>query len=358
MWYKSCHCINFKYVFVKGTVMVQNQDISSACKTIDKEIEALRIMQEQLDDSFIQALDLMQNIKGRVVVTGMGKSGHIAKKIAATFASTGTPSFFVHPAEASHGDLGMLTEQDVVLAISNGGESKELSDILIYCKRYGIPLISMTKNANSTLGKAGDILLRLPDDGEACPLGLAPTSSTTATLVMGDALAIALLERRGFSKTDYKQRHPGGKLGAILQRVSDLMHKGEAIPLLSKDATMREIIVTISSKMLGCVGIVDEDGSLLGMITDGDLRRAVAKFMDEELFAKRAIDIMTVAPKTTTADVLVAEIVSLMNARNITQLFVLDGTKPVGVIHLHDCLKAGFTIDENAASKTTEHKAA
>ena len=201
--------------------MTQNKDLESAYHTIEKEIEALNIMKSELDESLTKALDMLQATKGRVIVTGMGKSGHIGRKIAATMASTGTPAFFVHPAEASHGDLGMLTIDDTVLAISNSGESKELSDILLYCKRYGISLIAMTKNPNSTLGKASDILLKLPNDGEACPLGLAPTSSTTATLVLGDILAIALLERKGFSINDYKQRHPGGKLGAILQKVSD-----------------------------------------------------------------------------------------------------------------------------------------
>ena len=195
-------------LFFKDYAIMSNTDIESARRTIDKEIDALRIMESELDENLTKALDMMQSVKGRVIVTGMGKSGHIGQKIAATLASTGTPSFFVHPAEASHGDLGMLTNEDVVLAISNGGESKELSDILIYCKRYGIPLISMTKNPDSTLGKAGDIVLRLPDAGEACPLGLAPTSSTTATLVLGDILAIALMERKGFSKSNYKQRHP------------------------------------------------------------------------------------------------------------------------------------------------------
>ena len=200
------------------------QDIQSAKRTIDKEIEALRMMEDQLDDSLCKALDVMQKTTGRVIITGMGKSGHIGSKIAATLASTGTPSFFVHPGEASHGDLGMLTASDSVVAISNSGETKELSDIIIYCKRYGIPLIAITKNPDSALGRAGDVLLKLPDDGEACPLGLAPTSSTTATLVLGDILAVCMLERKGFSKTDFRQRHPGGKLGAFLQKVSDLMH--------------------------------------------------------------------------------------------------------------------------------------
>ena len=319
-------------------------DIESAHRTIEKEIEALRVMENGLDENLTQALDMMQSAKGRVIVTGMGKSGHVGRKIAATLASTGTPSFFVHPAEASHGDLGMLTTDDIVLAISNGGESKELSDILVYCKRYGIPLISMTKNPESTLGKAGDIILKLPDAAEACPLGLAPTSSTTATIVLGDILAVALMERKGFSRSNYKQRHPGGKLGAILQKVSDLMHTGDEMPILDEHAIMRQIIVTMSSKMLGCVGIVDDNGNLIGMITDGDLRRAMENSLDYNLFEKTAKEIMTINPLTTTPDTLVAEAVNIMNSKNITQLFIVENQKPLGIIHMHDCLKAGFTI--------------
>lgn len=315
----------------------ENQDLSSAKRTIDKEIEALRMMEDELDDSLTRALDVMQKTEGRVIITGMGKSGHIARKIAATMASTGTPSFFVHPAEASHGDLGMLTEKDCVLAISNGGESKELSDILIYCKRYGIPLIAMTKNPQSSLGKAGDILLKLPDDGEACPLGLAPTSSTTATLVLGDILAVALLERKGFTKTDYKQRHPGGKLGALLQKVSDLMHSGSEMPLIDSEASMQQALLKMTSKMLGCVGIIDKDGRLQGIITDGDLRR----YMSADILNRKASEIMTRNPKTTVPDILAAEAVKIMNDKKITQLFVIQDEKPVGIIHLHDCLKAG-----------------
>lgn len=314
-----------------------NSDIISAKKTIDREIEALHALEDLLGEGFSKALDLMQNAKGRIIITGMGKSGHIGKKIAATLASTGTPSFFVHPAEASHGDLGMFTEQDVVLAISNGGESKELSDILVFCKRFGIPLISMTKNADSSLGRAGDVLLLLPNNGEACPLGLAPTSSTTATLVLGDALACALLERKGFSKLDYKQRHPGGKLGAILQKVSDLMRKDDDIPLVREGASMQEALLVMTKKMLGCVGIVDENQNLLGMITDGDLRRC----MSDDLFRKQAASIMTQNPKVITDDVLAAEAVKLMNDKKITQLFVLENRKVIGVIHIHDCLRAG-----------------
>lgn len=315
----------------------ENQDLSSAKRTIDKEIEALRMMEDELDDSLTRALDIMQKTEGRVIITGMGKSGHIARKIAATMASTGTPSFFVHPAEASHGDLGMLTEKDCVLAISNGGESKELSDILIYCKRYGIPLIAMTKNPQSSLGKAGDILLKLPDDGEACPLGLAPTSSTTATLVLGDILAVALLERKGFTKTDFKQRHPGGKLGSFLQKVSDLMHSGSEMPLIDSEASMQQALLKMTSKMLGCVGIIDKDGRLQGIITDGDLRR----YMSADILNRKASEIMTRNPKTTVPDILAAEAVKIMNDKKITQLFVIQDEKPVGIIHLHDCLKAG-----------------
>ena len=316
-----------------------NDDIACAKRTIDREVDTLRIMENELDASLSKALDLMQNAQGRVLVTGMGKSGHIGRKIAATLASTGTPSFFVHPAEASHGDLGMFTEKDVVLAISNGGESRELSDILVYCKRYGIPLIAMTKNPDSSLGKAGDILLRLPDNGEACPLGLAPTSSTTATLVLGDVLAVCLMERKGFSQIDYKKRHPGGKLGAILQKVSDLMHTGDEIPLIGEDASMQETMLTMSSKMLGCVGIVNNDGDLIGIITDGDLRRC----MSSDILSRKASDVMTRNPKVIAPDVLAAEALKTMNntGKGITQLFVTQDNKPIGIIHIHDCLRVG-----------------
>ena len=296
---------------------MENKDIISAKHTIDKEVEALHMMEDSLNENLSKALDLMQKIEGRVIVTGMGKSGHVGSKMAATLASTGTPSFFVHPGEASHGDLGMITEKDCVLAISNSGETKELSDIIVYCKRYGIPLIAMTKNPESALGKAGDVLLQLPDDGEACPLGLAPTSSTTATIVLGDILAIALLERKGFTKTDFKQRHPGGKLGAFLQRVADIMHKGAEIPLVQENASMEETILTMTAKMLGCVG--------------------------DNVMSLKAQDIMTRSPKTISEDTMVAEALNIMNntGKGITQLFVIKDNKPIGIIHMHDCLKAG-----------------
>lgn len=318
---------------------MENQDIASAKRTIEKEIEALHIMENELCENLSKALDIMQFAKGRVIITGMGKSGHVGSKIAATMASTGTPSFFVHPGEASHGDLGMVTNNDVVVAISNSGETKELSDIILYCKRYAIPLISITKNPNSTLGKTGDVLLKLPDDGEACPLGLAPTSSTTATMVLGDILSVCLLERKGFSKTDFKQRHPGGKLGSFLQKVSDLMHKGNEIPLVNENTSMQDTLLTMSSKMLGCVGVLNSQGHLIGMITDGDLRRCLAP----DMLSKNAKDVMTSNPKTVTPEILAAEAVNTMNntGKGITQLFVIENNLPVGIIHLHDCLRAG-----------------
>ena len=222
-------------------------DRLSAIKTIDSEIRAIEELKKSLDaESLTKALDFMQNSTGRIIITGMGKSGHIGKKIAASLASTGTPSFFVHPAEASHGDLGMITDDDVVIAISNSGESRELIDILNYCKRFGIKLIAITKNQDSSLGKAGDVVLLLPNNGEACPLGLAPTSSTTATLVLGDILTIRMIERKGFSKEDFNDRHPGGKLGSILKRVSDLMHTGQDMPLLDENANMQAVLLEMT----------------------------------------------------------------------------------------------------------------
>ena len=318
----------------------QQSDRQAAFNTVDSEIETLIKLKEGLDyQSLSKALDLMQNAQGRIIITGMGKSGHIGKKIAASLASTGTPSFFVHPAEASHGDLGMITENDVVVAISNSGESKELVDILNYCKRFGILLISITKNAESSLGKAGDVVLLLPNNGEACPLGLAPTSSTTATLVLGDILTVGLIERKGFSKTDFNDRHPGGKLGSILQRVSDLMHVGESMPILPEDSGMQSVLLEMTSKRLGCVGFINNEGKLTGMLTDGDLRRCLS----EQILNEKAMNIMTKNPKTVASDMLASEALKIMNTKKITNLFAVDSdNKPVGVIHIHDLLGKGI----------------
>ena len=316
----------------------EQTDLASAIRTIDSETDTINKLKETLSDgSLTRALDTMQKSNGRIIVTGMGKSGHIGKKIAASLASTGTPSFFVHPAEASHGDLGMITEDDVVIAISNSGESKELIDILNYCKRFGITLISITKNPESSLGKAGDIILRLPNNGEACPLGLAPTSSTTATLVLGDILTIGMIERNGFSKSDFNDRHPGGKLGSILQRVSDLMHTGEEMPLLEEHTNMQSALLEMTSKRLGCVGFVNKNGELTGIITDGDLRRCLSpKILDEQAF-----NLMTKNPKTISKDALASEALKIMHDKKITNLFVVENQKPVGVIHIHDLLNNG-----------------
>lgn len=313
-------------------------DRLSAIRTIDTEIKAIEELKHSLDaDSLTKALDLMQNAKGRIIITGMGKSGHIGKKIAASLASTGTPSFFVHPAEASHGDLGMITEDDVVIAISNSGESKELVDILNYCKRFGITLISITKNPESSLGKAGDVVLALPNNGEACPLGLAPTNSTTATLVLGDILTIGMIERKGFSKEDFNDRHPGGKLGAILKRVSDLMHTGQEMPLLDENSNMQAVLLEMTSKRLGCVGFINQSGDLTGILTDGDLRRCLSSKILEE----KAVDLMTRNPKTISPNAMTAEALKIMHDKKITNLFVVENSKPVGVIHIHDLLNNG-----------------
>ena len=320
---------------------MQNKDIEIAKQTIEGEIEALKAMEAGLDETLTKALDIMQNTKGRVIITGMGKSGHIGRKIAATLASTGTPSFFLHPGEASHGDLGMVTKDDTVLAISNSGESKELSDILVYCRRFDIPLIAITKNPQSSLGKNCDLVLVLPQNKEACPLGLAPTSSTTATLVMGDVLASGLMVRKGFTEEDFHLRHPGGKLGSILRHVSDIMHTGDEMPLIKDTAIMQDALITMSAKMLGCVGILDNNGDLIGMITDGDLRRWMAPNLIEENVTK----VMTKNPRTIEPDALIAEAVNVMNTtgRGITNMFVVDGKKPIGIVHIHDCLKAGVS---------------
>jgi len=322
-------------------MIMNNPDIEVAKKTINREIEALEVMENSLDDTLSKALDLLQNTKGRVIVTGMGKSGHIGNKIAATMASTGTPAFFLHPSEASHGDLGMITKDDVVIAISNSGESKELSDILVYCRRFSIPLIAITKNKDSSLGKNSDLILLLPGNQEACPLGLAPMSSTTATLVMGDVLAANLMVRKGFTEEDFKLRHPGGKLGSILRHVSDIMHTGDEMPLIGEEAIMQDALITMSSKMLGCVGIVNKKGELEGMITDGDLRR----WMSPDLISENVCKVMTRNPRTINADALIAEAVNVMNTtgRGITNMFVTENKKPIGIVHIHDCLKAGVS---------------
>ena len=313
-------------------------DIAVGQDVLRKEAHGLLNMAENLGETFIQALDLMHNTKGRVVVTGMGKSGHIGSKIAATLASTGTVSYFVHPGEASHGDLGMITEQDVVLAFSHSGETKELADVLAHCARFGIPIIAITGKENSTLGRAATVCLINGITEEACPVNLAPTSATTATLAMGDALAIALMTRRGFQSEDFANFHPGGKLGSKLSPVSAFMLTGEGLPLVATGTKMTDAIVEMTTKSQGTLAVVDSKNTLLGVITDGDLRRHIAN----NLLEKTVDEVMTSSPMTISANTLASKAVYMMQSKKITSLFVVSSENTVeGLIHIHHCLQAG-----------------
>jgi arabinose-5-phosphate isomerase len=314
------------------------RDLDVGRRVLWAEIAGVERLARALDGAFGRALDLCAAARGRLIVTGIGKSGHVARKIAATLASTGKPAQFVHAAEASHGDLGMIGAEDAILALSNSGESGELSDIIGYSRRFEIPLIAMTAGRNSTLAQAADVVLLLPGAAEACPMGLAPTTSTTMMMALGDALAIALLERKGFSPADFQLLHPGGRLGRGLLRVADIMHSGNAIPLVSPRTPMSEAILVMTAKSFGCVGVCDGEGRLIGVITDGDLRR----HMDDRLLARSVAEIMHAEPKTTTPAHLAAEALGLMNRFAITALFVVDDeARPTGFLHMHDCLRAG-----------------
>lgn len=315
-----------------------NQDIDSARRVLGNEASALLALAQSLGDEFVEALDVLSAVTGRVVVTGMGKSGHIANKIAASMASTGTPAIFVHPAEASHGDLGMITHEDAIFALSNSGETSELADLVDYATRFSIPIIALTGRSDSTLARAASVSLIYPVADEACPMGLAPTTSTTMMLGLGDAIAVALLERKGFSPDDFHVFHPGGKLGQQLLQVGDLMHGGDAMPVVASSASLQDMIVTMTGKSFGCACIVDDDGKLLGVFTDGDLRRA---FANPDLNAK-AVDVMTTGPKTVTKATLATEALRIMNENAITTLFAVENDKPVGILHIHDCLRAGI----------------
>ncbi len=311
--------------------------LTTARRVLALEATGIKALSDSLDDSFTRALDLMEKMTDRVIVTGMGKSGHVANKIAATLASTGTPAMFVHPAEASHGDLGMITDDDVVIALSNSGETSELADLVTYTRRFKIPLIAITGRANSTLAQAADVALVLPNTPEACPMGLAPTTSTTVMLALGDALAVAMLERKEFSADDFRVLHPGGKLGRLLLRVSSLMHAGEEVPLIGTDRSMADALLTMTSKSFGCVGITDDQGRLIGIITDGDLRR----HMSSDLLSLSTRQVMTANPLSVRPETLASEALGFMNDRSITTLFVVDNRRPVGIVHIHDCLRAG-----------------
>ncbi len=294
-------------------------------------------LNKDLGRAFADAVDLLSAVPGRVIVSGIGKSGHVGTKLAATLASTGKPAQFVHAAEASHGDLGMITDKDVVIALSKSGETAELSDLVAFARRFDITLISMTCDAESALARQSRIALILPDVPEACPNGLAPTTSTTMMMALGDALAVALLKKSGFSAHDFKRFHPGGKLGAQLMQIREVMHRDDAMPLATLNTMMSEALVTMSAKRLGCVGVTDDAGVLVGIITDGDLRRNLTS----DLLERTAGSIMTQGPKTIPPSMLAAEAVNVMNTNQITSLFVVESGQPVGVVHLHDMLRIG-----------------
>ena len=318
-------------------------DLAVARRVLAIEADALRALSASLNGEFVRAVAMLAEASaagGRLVISGMGKSGHIARKIAATLASTGTPSLFVHPAEASHGDLGMIVAGDAVLAISNSGETAELADLVAHTRRFGLPLVAIVGREKSTLAQAADVALILPDAPEASPVGPAPTTSTTMQLALGDAIAVALLTRHGFDSADFRMFHPGGKLGAKLRKVRDLMHAGEELPLVSASVSMRDALLTMTARRFGCVGVTDAAGLLAGIVTDGDLRR----HMGADLLDRPAADVMTHNPRAIAPEMLAAEALRIMNApeRPVTALFVVDAERrPVGILHIHDLLRAG-----------------
>ena len=323
--------------------MTQADNTLSALRTLQTERDGMLALIDALEGSLGVALDeackKLREIEGRVIVTGVGKSGHVGGKLAATLASTGTPAFFVHPSEANHGDLGMIKRNDAIIAISWSGETKELKGVLDYSRRFSIPLVSITRNAASALGKESSICLELPTATEACPNGLAPTTSTIMQMAIGDALAVALLESRGFSAQDFGVFHPGGSLGASLSRVSEVMHDGDEMPLVSPQTLMPEAMNVLSSKSFGCVIVVNDDGSLAGIFTDGDL----ARNLNRDLQAVAVSELMTTSPKTIASDALISSAMSILETKNISALIVMNegDSKPAGILHLHDLLRLG-----------------
>lgn len=312
-------------------------DILSCARSVLKaEISGLFATLNSFDESFVEAVNTMHKTAGHVILTGMGKPGHIAKKISATMSSTGTKSFFIHPAEAAHGDLGVISSDDLLLVLSLSGETQELFPLLSYAKRFGIKIIGITGNADSSLGKIASTVIRMPKMREACPNNLAPTTSSTVMLAIGDALSVCLLQLNQFSREDFKQLHPGGALGRKLLKVKDLMHHD--MPLVQHDDLMSDVIITMTKMSFGCAGVVDRKGNLIGIITDGDLRRHISN----QLLSAKACEVMTKSPIVVTQDTFASESMNIMNTRKITSLFVLDNLKPIGIIHIHDCLRAGL----------------
>jgi arabinose-5-phosphate isomerase len=325
----------------------RNRAIATGRRVMATEAAALGLFADQLGRAFADAVEVMLSARGRVIVSGMGKSGHVARKIAATMASTGTPAQFVHPAEASHGDLGMVTRDDVALVLSNSGETRELADIVAHTRRFAIPLIGVASRPGSTLLKAADIALELPQAPEACSVGLAPTTSTTLTMALGDALAVALMDRRDFTTERFAEFHPGGKLGAQLITVADLMATGSAIPLVPEDSAMPDALLVMTQKGYGVAGTTDTNGLLTGIITDGDLRRNM-----EGLLERAVRDVATPGPRTIGPDRLAQEALGLMNTHHITCLFVCETetpARPHGIVHVHDCLRAGLDVAVDGA---------
>lgn len=321
----------------------ESKDIEVAKRVLAQEADGLNKQADALNGDFVKALDIIQAAKGRVIITGMGKSGHVASKIAATMASTWTPAFFVHPGEASHGDLGMIKRgDDVIMALSYSGTSAELADTIEFAKRFSVPLIAMTGNPDSILAKKADALLLLPPIQEACPNNQAPTTSTTMMMALGDALAVALLERRNITPEQFKVFHPGGKLGRNLLKVSDVMHGVEHVPFVKSDADLDEVLETVTTGKFGCACVSDDNQTLLGLVTDGDIRRCFYSSQDDNRSNLTAKDIMTKSPKTVSSTDLGAEAMALLNEKSITNLPVVDDGKIVGVLHIHDCLRAAI----------------
>lgn len=322
------------------TPLFPSYDLLEARRVLSLEADALYQLAENLDETFEKVLDRLIETKGRVIFSGIGKSGHIAHKIASTFSSTGTPAFFVHPSEASHGDLGMITVEDTLIVLSYSGDTAELSDMISYAKRFAISLVAITRKRESLLAQAAQYTLLLPSSPEACPMGLAPTTSTTLMLGLGDALAVALLKRKGFSEKDFKQFHPGGRLGKKLLHVSDLMRLYDDLPLVTPDTLMSDALVEMTEKSFGCIGILDAQKKLIGIITDGDLRR----HMNPSLLSQKVKEVMTTSPQTILSSSLAVEALGLMNRKAITNLFVLEETtgQLVGLLRLHDCLIEGL----------------
>ena len=313
----------------------KKQILSSAKQALSKELKSIRTLSTTFNNNFYRAVNIIHNLKGRVIVTGIGKSAHIGNKISATLSSTGTPSYFIHATEASHGDLGSIQKNDCVIAISNSGETSELNNIIQFTKRFNINLISITSNSKSILHKSATVGILYKKPTEACPLNLAPTSSTTMSMIIGDCIAVALLNLKAFKSKNFKNLHPGGNIGKDLKHVSEIMHKGSSLPIVKGNSKMSNALILMTKKSFGCLGVIDSKGNIIGIITDGDLRRK----LNASFFQRKASEIMTKKPTIASSDMLVGEALNLMNKKQITSLFICKNKKPIGIIHIHDLLR-------------------